>query len=83
MARVQTPHDARQRTGLGLEHEVNVVGHQRPRETARTADRENARHAVDEVLPIVGILEQRPAVETADHHVVGERGTIEADSARH
>lgn len=83
IATQQPLHGTRERDQAGARQEVKVVGQKRPRVDAQVPGVRCRSEAVDEVVAIDVIGEDRAAFDTPSHDVVQSAGSVEPRTARH
>ena len=83
IARADALHGAGERAVAGLEHEVDVVRHEDPRQATHTLFGQDFVETTQVVVAVGVVYEGRAALDAALDHVMNDTGRIEARSARH
>jgi cob(I)alamin adenosyltransferase len=83
IARADALHRASERSVARLEHEVDVVRHEDPRQAAHALFGQDFVETTQVVVAVGVVDEGRAAIDAALNHVMNDTGRIEARSTRH
>jgi hypothetical protein len=82
-AREQGAHRSLERALARLHQQMEVVGHQRPREDLQLALANESGEAPNEIRTVLIVVKDRLPIDPPGHYVVQNTGRVEATSARH